>query len=98
MFWAIFHEKLRQHLPRMEERSALGSAIAITTAAYLVDFNLTPKRLTPGFEKRLSKHALFIVYGIFALGLATGDLICHCAPSSRRSRDFQKLRSLHRHL
>ena len=55
--------------------TTIDVSAAITTAAYVVDFNLTPRRLTPGFEKRLSKRGLFIVYATFALGLATGALI-----------------------
>jgi hypothetical protein len=35
----------------------LGAA-AVTTAAYVIDYHLIPKRLTPGFEKRLSAKSL----------------------------------------
>jgi hypothetical protein len=91
VFWAILHERLRQHLSQEiqgKNKSILATSAAITTAAYVVDFNLTPRRLTPGFEKRLSKRGLFIVYGTFALGLATGALIGSRAslktPRSRR--------------
>ena len=80
VFWAILYERLRQNPPQeiwetRENKSVLAPAAAITTIAYVVDFNLIPKRLTPGFEKRLSKRGLLIVYGSFALGLASGALI-----------------------
>jgi hypothetical protein len=40
-----------------------------------VDFQLTPERLTPGFEHRLSHRSLAAVYGAFAVGLAVGALL-----------------------
>ena len=94
VFWAILHERLRQHLSQGiqgKNKSILATSAAITTAAYVVDFNLTPRRLTPGFEKRLSKRGLFIVYGTFALGLAAGALISTRSPS-RRSHDLKNSR------
>jgi hypothetical protein len=94
VFWAILHERLRQHLlqgAQGKNQPVLAPAAAITTAAYVVDFNLTPRRLTPGFEKRLSKRGLVIVYGTFALGLAAGALIGTRSPS-RRSHNLKNSR------
>jgi hypothetical protein len=88
VFWAILHERLRQHLlqgAQGRNQPVLAPAAAITTTAYVVDFNLTPRRLTPGFEKRLSKRGLFIVYATFALGLAAGALIGARGPSPQPS-------------
>jgi len=71
VFWATLYEKLRQRMARADAAAAvIMPATATTTAAYIVDFHLTPKRLTPGFEHRLSKGALLMVYGSFAIGLA----------------------------
>lgn len=76
IFWAILHEKHQEQLdPTVSSRALIIPAIVTTAAAYVVDFYVVPKRLTPGFEQRLSKGALFIVYGTFALGLAGGALI-----------------------
>lgn len=76
VFWAIWYEKLRQQLPTAKSTAAvLAPAVATTTAAYAVDFHFTPKRLTPGFEHRLSQSSLLIVYGTFALGLAATALV-----------------------
>ena len=76
VFWAIFHEK---HLEQLDPEEGSGAlivpAIVTTAAAYVIDFYVVPKRLSAGFEQRLSKGALFIVYGTFALGLAGGALI-----------------------
>ena len=76
VFWAIFHEKHQEQLdPATGSGALIVPAIVTTAAAYVVDFYVVPKRLSPGFEQRLSKGALFIVYGTFALGLAGGALI-----------------------
>lgn len=53
----------------------LAPAVVTAVAAYTIDFYLIPKRLTPGFENRLSKRSLFFVYGTFALGLAVPALL-----------------------
>jgi hypothetical protein len=76
IFWAILHEKLRQQLgPAPNKTAAVAPAIVITTVAYAVDFHVIPKRLTPGFEHRLSKRSLLTVYATFAIGLATVALM-----------------------
>ncbi|ODT67595.1 MAG: hypothetical protein ABS69_17600 [Nitrosomonadales bacterium SCN 54-20] len=84
IFWAIWYEKLRQQLPPAESAATiLAPAVATTAAAYAVDFHFTPKRLTPGFEHRLSQPSLLIVYGTFALGLAMTVLLYRKPPRRR---------------
>ena len=71
VFWGIVFEKLREE--SRESQMALRpieAAIATSAAACLVDYRLTPKRFTPGFEKELSRWSLFATYSAFALGLA----------------------------
>lgn len=76
IFWATWYEKFRKNTPTTNEiYVAVTSAVVTTATAYAVDFYLIPKRLTPGFEKRLSKRSLILVYGTFALGLATPVLL-----------------------
>ena len=69
-FWALFYEKARS-----EGRNPAALAAAITATAAFVDYRLTPERLTPGFEKRLSRESLVLVYCAFALGLAAPVLL-----------------------
>jgi hypothetical protein len=69
-FWAVLYEKLRPG-----RRYAAGHALATSAVAALVDFKLTPQRLTPGFEKRISGRAIVAVYAAFALGLALPALL-----------------------
>jgi hypothetical protein len=49
--------------------------VAASGVACFVDYQLTPTRLTPGFEHRLGKPELVNVYACFALGLAIGSLL-----------------------
>lgn len=54
-------------------RAAVAGA-SVSALAYVTDYFLVPKRLTPGFEKRLSPMALATTYGILAASLAAGAL------------------------
>jgi hypothetical protein len=69
--WALLHERLLGR-GKVDQTPAqrLGRAAATAAVANVVDFQLTPKRLTPGFEHQLSRKSLFVVYAAFALGLA----------------------------
>jgi len=43
--------------------------------AAAVDYGITPKRLTPGWELVLSKRAIALAYVAMAFGLTTGALV-----------------------
>lgn len=69
--WATLHEKHIARLVRDKPFAARLAAAGLTAlVANVVDFQLTPRRLKPGFEKQLSRKSLFAVYAAFALGLA----------------------------
>jgi hypothetical protein len=55
--------------------NAVADACAISAVAAVVDLKLVPKRLTPGFEARLSNRSLALVYAGFATGLALGGML-----------------------
>lgn len=77
-FWAVLYAWL--HGNRREAQTvpkALAGAAAAAAVACAVDYTVTPKRLTPGFEHRLSTVAMSMVYGAFALGLAAGCLLAN---------------------
>jgi hypothetical protein len=69
--WALLHERLLGR-GKVSQTPAqrFGRAAATAAVANLVDFKLTPKRLTPGFEHQLSRKSLLVVYAAFAVGLA----------------------------
>jgi hypothetical protein len=48
----------------------VAAAAATAATASFVDYQLTPKRLEPGFDKQLSRRSLAMVYAAFAAGLA----------------------------
>jgi hypothetical protein len=75
IFWGLLFEVFRRRAPR-DVPGTVAAAVATTAVGNFVDFQLTPDRLTPGFEKRLSHRALFVTYAAFALGLAVGSLVC----------------------
>lgn len=49
-------------------------AVAGSAVAYVVDFTITPKRFTPGYEHRLDGKGMLGVYAALALGFAAGAL------------------------
>jgi hypothetical protein len=73
LFWALFYEALRSKKPRTGE--AALRAVVMSAAAYVTDYHLVPKRLTPGFELRLPRLMLLPIYAALALGLAAPDLL-----------------------
>ena len=76
IFWAVLHAKLWGARPQAKQPlPAAAGAVAAATVASFVDYQLTPKRLTPGFEHRLGKPEMVNVYACFALGLALGSLL-----------------------
>ena len=73
VFWALFYEALRPRDPHPGE--AAVRAAAVSAAAYVTDYHIGPKRLTPGFELRLPRPVLAPIYAALALGLAACDLL-----------------------
>jgi hypothetical protein len=76
VFWATIYAAIAHDRPALHTtRGIAAGALATSAAACFVDYRLTPRRLTPGFEHRLSTGAMAGVYGAFALGLAAGALL-----------------------
>lgn len=87
-FWATLHARaVAGHPAATQAGAALAAAAATASAACLVDMRLTPHRLTPGFERRLSRPALACVYACFALGLAAGSVAVN---RRRQARDRRR--------
>ncbi|RZI74972.1 MAG: hypothetical protein EOP80_09660 [Variovorax sp.] len=81
-FWAVLYAWLYGNRPSARSvPAALTGAAAASAVACAVDYTLTPKRFTPGFEHHLSKSSMVLVYAGFALGLAVG---CLAANRGRR--------------
>jgi hypothetical protein len=76
VFWATLYAKAWGARPEAKRPlPAAAGAIAAAAVANFVDYQLTPKRLTPGFEHRLGKPEMGAVYAFFAVGLMAGSLL-----------------------
>jgi len=76
-FWSVIVERLCGGLlDRKNPALTLGVGTAASAVACFADYQLTPQRLRPGYEKRLSRPALALVYGSFGVGLALGAMLC----------------------
>lgn len=76
VFWGVLHAKAFG--TRAGAKEPLPAAVGAVTAAGVacfVDYQLTPKRLTPGFEHRLGRPEMANVYACFALGLMVGSML-----------------------
>lgn len=74
VLWAFLYELLATRRPRTPAR-ALADGALVSGIAYVTDYHLVPRRLTPGFELRLPAKALACAYAALALGLSARDLL-----------------------
>lgn len=75
VFWAVVYAALWGHRPEAKRvPDAIAGGIATSAAAYLVDYTITPRRLTPGYEHRLDGKGMLAVYAALAAGFAVGAL------------------------
>jgi len=72
--WAAVFEGGRRLLGWNEPSSIGLLAVGVTVLAYVVDFHVVPKRLTPGFERVVSQPTLLAIYGILATSIWLGGL------------------------
>ncbi|HVL77174.1 MAG TPA: hypothetical protein VM406_14255 [Noviherbaspirillum sp.] len=74
-FWAVLYEKwFGRSVERRELRTSVAGAAVVSGLACLVDYTITPPRLRPGYEKRLSAASLCLVYASFGAGLLLRSL------------------------
>ena len=84
IFWAVFYEKVfGRRRARNRPVESLADAAVVAAVACFVDYRLTPRRLMPGYEQRLSRPSLFAVYTSFAAGLALGGALLSLLESPR---------------
>ena len=63
-------------------RIVTGAALTTVIAAF-VDYQLKPKRLTPGFEAHLSRASMVGEFAAIGVGLAAGALLRSAGEQSR---------------
>jgi hypothetical protein len=65
VFWACVQQLLLKRVPRTNG-AAVASGVAVAALAYVVDYHLIPRRLSPGWELRVSGRS--VALGFVALG------------------------------
>ena len=70
VFWATGYQATWPE--RATPAGRIVRAASIATAAYVVDYHVVPRRLSPGFEHRIGAVGMYATYGAFALGLLLG--------------------------
>ena len=76
VFWAaIYEQAFGRRVDRGEWPAAVAGGAAIAALAYLVDYHLVSKRLTPGWEHHLDGRSLAAVYTALALSLPLRGLL-----------------------
>jgi hypothetical protein len=86
VFWAALYEKA---FGAAAERGDIAEAWlggkAVAGLAYMTDYHAVPKRLTPGWEYRISERSLMAVYAALALSLPVRGLLKGYWRSARKS-------------
>ncbi len=75
-WWAFVFQKLfGATVNRHGWPAALLGGAATSGIAYCTDYHVLPRRLTPGWEKRISDRSLGISLGVMAAGIAVGAML-----------------------
>ena len=76
VFWATFYER---YFGRAADRSDIATALlggsVVAAAAYVTSQHIVPKRLSPGWEQRLSGRSLAASYAVLAISLTLRGLM-----------------------
>ena len=76
IFWAALYSRAYGH--RREAKrlpNAIAGGVATSAVAYVVDYTVTPKRFTPGYELRLDGKGMLGVYAALAVGFTAGAML-----------------------
>jgi hypothetical protein len=87
VFWAALYSLVygqRRTAPSVPQ--AIAGGVATSAVAFAVDYGVVPRRLTPGFEHRLSDSAMLATYASLAVGFALGALLVSRRSSPQRLR------------
>lgn len=75
VFWATVYERLFEREPGSRPAHAVLGGTVVAALAYLVDYHLVPKRLTPGWEERVSGRSLAMIFAAMAASLPLRNLL-----------------------
>lgn len=74
VFWAALFEWQTGGHGALAPLPVLRDAVAVSVLAAVVDYTVTPKRFTPGWEFVLSHRSMAVAYAAMAAGLAGAAL------------------------
>jgi hypothetical protein len=69
------HEVVLARMPRRDRATAVASGAAVAGLAYVVDYHLLPRRLTPGWELRLPPRSVALGFAALGFGLCVAALV-----------------------
>lgn len=75
VFWAFVHELLLQQVRPRDPVAAMASGAAVAALAYVVDYHLIPRRLSPGWDLRLSRRGVALGFATLGACLAVAGLV-----------------------
>lgn len=69
-FWAVIYERCFGEVARRHGMApALAAGMAVAGMACFTDYRLTPDRLEPGYDRRLTNPSVGLAYIAFGLGV-----------------------------
>ena len=69
--WAALHEMLCGEAEEREQVGvSLAGAVGVAALAWLIDYKVVPRRLQPGFESRVTRRSMWLIYAVLAVALA----------------------------
>ena len=86
MLWAAFFEALRTYSSRSDAAAVVRDAAIASTTAAIVDYTITPHRLTPGWELALSKRSMALAYAAMAAGFVASEYLWPARKEQREHR------------
>lgn len=85
IFWATLYSRVYGHRDAAKRLpQAVAGGIATSVVAAVVDYAMVPKRLTPGYEHRVSIGAMVAIYAALAAGFALGAVLLQGNGQPRR--------------
>jgi hypothetical protein len=86
VFWAALYERLfGADADKGDVVRAFAGGGIVAAIAYVTDYHLVPKRLTPGWEERISGRSLALVYAALAISLPLRGLLQYWSRPRRAS-------------
>jgi hypothetical protein len=75
VFWALVYELVLRCSKNPDRVTAAASGATVGALAYVVDYHLIPRRLTPGWELRLPRRSVAAGFAALGATLAIAGLL-----------------------